>query len=194
MQILKNEIRERIKSSALYLFAEKGYKNTTISDVASKADISVGNIYNYYPTKKHLFSEMVPTDITGIFNDLLQKKFMKHGDAEFHSSDEIIHTLVRYRYQFIILMEMCDTPEYSNIKKDIINQFITLYHHYLFKKHKRRLDIEKYNQLLSTVYSNLLNSIMAICKENRSPEIISDLMEKILAYHLSGIRRITEML
>jgi AcrR family transcriptional regulator len=40
--------------SALKLFSKKGFYNTTISEISKNMGISVGNIYNYFPSKKSL--------------------------------------------------------------------------------------------------------------------------------------------
>jgi len=43
-----------IISSALKMFSKNGFYNTTVSDVAKSIDMSVGNIYNYFPSKNSL--------------------------------------------------------------------------------------------------------------------------------------------
>jgi len=52
------EIREEKKSliieTAIELFAEKGFHNTSISEIAKKAGISKGLMYNYYESKEDL--------------------------------------------------------------------------------------------------------------------------------------------
>ncbi|MEZ5083081.1 MAG: TetR/AcrR family transcriptional regulator [Bacteroidales bacterium] len=56
------EIRKKqIMDVAMYLFAEKGYSNTSISLIATKAKISKGLLYNYFTSKEdlliHIFEE-----------------------------------------------------------------------------------------------------------------------------------------
>jgi len=46
--------RNSIISSALKIFSKKGFYGTSISDIAKNIGISVGNIYNYFPSKKIL--------------------------------------------------------------------------------------------------------------------------------------------
>jgi len=46
--------RNNIILSALKLFSKKGFYNTTISEISKNMDISVGSIYNYFPSKKSL--------------------------------------------------------------------------------------------------------------------------------------------
>jgi AcrR family transcriptional regulator len=57
------EIRESRKSqimdAALELFADQGYTHTSISNIAAKAKISKGLIYNYYRSKDELLQEII---------------------------------------------------------------------------------------------------------------------------------------
>lgn len=57
------EIREerikKIREAALILFSSKGYHNTSISEVAQKADMSKGLMYNYYDSKEALLKAIV---------------------------------------------------------------------------------------------------------------------------------------
>ena len=60
---LFHEIREttkqKIVDAALELFAEAGFHTTSISQIASKAGISKGLMYNYFESKEELLKEIV---------------------------------------------------------------------------------------------------------------------------------------
>lgn len=56
---IRSEKKELIKAVALDLFAKEGYHATSISKIASKADISKGLLYNYYSSKEDLLKELV---------------------------------------------------------------------------------------------------------------------------------------
>jgi AcrR family transcriptional regulator len=47
----KRETRKRIFSAALQLFAEKGFEATTVGEIAERADVGKGTIFNYFPQK-----------------------------------------------------------------------------------------------------------------------------------------------
>ena len=55
----KEEKKELIMKTALNLFAEQGFYNTTIADIAKKMGMSVGNMYNYFPSKESLAKELL---------------------------------------------------------------------------------------------------------------------------------------
>lgn len=51
----KQQRIDLIMDAALEVFAEKGLKNATMEDVATKAELSKGAIYLYFKSKEHLF-------------------------------------------------------------------------------------------------------------------------------------------
>jgi AcrR family transcriptional regulator len=51
--------RELIRKNALQLFATEGYYAASIQDIAAKAGISKGLMYNYYESKEQLLKEIV---------------------------------------------------------------------------------------------------------------------------------------
>lgn len=52
-------LQDKLLTEARRLFMEKGYVQTELRDVAAAAGTSVGNIYNYYRSKPHLFLAVV---------------------------------------------------------------------------------------------------------------------------------------
>lgn len=60
---VRNESKAKIISTALELFAAKGYHNTSISAVAKAAGVSKGLTYNYFDSKEALLE----TILRGIF-------------------------------------------------------------------------------------------------------------------------------
>lgn len=63
MPRLKDRVVRRnqtsIEEAALRRFIRQGYFGTSIRDIAREAGVSIGNIYNYYPTKEALYVSLV---------------------------------------------------------------------------------------------------------------------------------------
>lgn len=51
----KRQTRETIAKTALRLFAERGYDEVTVAEVAVAADVAVTTVFNYFKTKEDLF-------------------------------------------------------------------------------------------------------------------------------------------
>ena len=51
----KEQTRRLIAETARRLFAERGFDEVTVADVASAADVAAKTVFNYFPTKEDLF-------------------------------------------------------------------------------------------------------------------------------------------
>ncbi len=47
----KQEARRRIYQAAVHLFIEKGFETTTVDEIADRADVAKGTVFNYFPHK-----------------------------------------------------------------------------------------------------------------------------------------------
>jgi AcrR family transcriptional regulator len=50
----KRERQERIFSAAIELINEKGFSETRMAEISERAELAVGTLYNYYPSKNDL--------------------------------------------------------------------------------------------------------------------------------------------
>ncbi len=55
----KEETRQKIIGVAMALFEEQGFEPTTMEQIADRADIARGTLYNYFPSKEAIISEYV---------------------------------------------------------------------------------------------------------------------------------------
>ena len=53
------EKRGRIEEAAKELFIKRGFHATSMRDIASAADTSLGNLYNYYRTKEDILESII---------------------------------------------------------------------------------------------------------------------------------------
>ena len=51
----KQQTRQQIFDTARRLFAERGFENVTVAEVARAANVSEVTVFNYFPTKEDLF-------------------------------------------------------------------------------------------------------------------------------------------
>lgn len=55
------DTKDLIVDSALRLFAERGYAETSMSSIAEEAGVSKGTLYLYFSSKEEMFREMMET-------------------------------------------------------------------------------------------------------------------------------------
>ena len=53
----KARTRRLIADTAARLFAQRGYEQVAVSDVAREAEVAEQTVYNYFPTKEHLVTD-----------------------------------------------------------------------------------------------------------------------------------------
>jgi AcrR family transcriptional regulator len=56
-ELKKARTRRLIADTAARLFAERGYENVAVSDVARAAEVSDQTVYNYFQSKEHLVTD-----------------------------------------------------------------------------------------------------------------------------------------
>lgn len=57
-EVIREASARKILMAALELFGTKGYDATSVSELASKAKVSKGLIYNYFQSKEHILQQL----------------------------------------------------------------------------------------------------------------------------------------
>ena len=56
-ELKKSRARRHIADTAARLFAERGYEQVSVTDVAREAEVAEQTVYNYFPTKEQLVTD-----------------------------------------------------------------------------------------------------------------------------------------
>ncbi|MBI1223309.1 MAG: TetR family transcriptional regulator [Bacteroidetes bacterium] len=64
---------QKIRDTALSLFGSEGYYNTSIRQIASKANVALGLLYSHYAGKEALLRDLFQTGINSIQNEFNQR-------------------------------------------------------------------------------------------------------------------------
>jgi len=79
---MKEAKKNQIIKTALKLFAERGFYNTTIADIAKEMGMSVGNMYNYFHNKESLAKELLIYTSKRLGDELKKINEMKISSKE----------------------------------------------------------------------------------------------------------------
>ena len=70
----KRRTREAIQAAALELFAEHGYRETTISDIAERADVAPRTVTVHFPAKEELLFDAEPFTLESLSGRLAARQ------------------------------------------------------------------------------------------------------------------------
>lgn len=62
--------KDVIEDAARELFITQGFHATSMRDIARRAEVSLGNVYNYYPTKESIFESIIDRYMQVVDNEL----------------------------------------------------------------------------------------------------------------------------
>ncbi|HZD12823.1 MAG TPA: TetR/AcrR family transcriptional regulator, partial [Candidatus Binatus sp.] len=91
----KEEARNRIVSIASQVFTEKGYRQSTMEDVAKKMGVSKGALYLYFASKEELFEAICRSEPNHL-RDILYSSFNQDRDPLESASEFFDKMMDRY--------------------------------------------------------------------------------------------------
>ena len=132
---IRNKSRENIEKIALELFAIKGYHATSVSQIAEKAGISKGLLYNYYKNKEQLLNSV----IMKVFDEIMRIiKMSEDLSAEKQIEQMIIQTIdhlkenITFWRLYLFLVHQSDvqlklTGIWEKMRDDYMGYFVKLF-------------------------------------------------------------------
>ena len=162
--------KPKISEIALHLFAERGYAAVSMRQIASKVGLQVGALYNYFPDKQTILSELLISHMENLLQTWHGLKLPERPDKllEFFVEFHIEYHLNRPEEVFIAYMELRNlTPKN-------------------FKKIEKLRN--KYELILSKILSDGANKKIFSCEETKiaSLAIIGMLKEVNTWYKKDG--------
>jgi AcrR family transcriptional regulator len=118
-KLSESVIREKmdtIENAARELFIKQGFHATSMRDISKRAEVSLGNLYNYYATKDSIFESLIDGYVTVIEEEL--KQILSEIDEPMEPSNlrklgESVGRLVNEHSDFWLLMYI-DVLEFQN--------------------------------------------------------------------------------
>jgi len=196
MQVLKDNVKEKIYQAAIEEFYKKGFLKTKMQDIAKKAGISVGLTYSYYNNKEDLFAAIVEP----IYKEIIQsveneeKRDLEIGDPAnlFEKESAFILQLLRQKREiFLILVDCSKGTRFKKAAEQIIG---------VTKEHiKRQLSPKVNGQIFKIdevfyhiLANNFIEGLLEIArhyKGNKWAENMLKLLTHQFFYGVSGFHR-----
>ena len=141
--------KPKISKIALNLFAERGYAAVSMRQIAAKVGLQVGALYNYFPDKQTILSELLINHMENLLQTWQKQKLPNKADKllEFFVDFHIEYHLNRPEEVFIAYMEL------RNLNPDN------------FKKIEKLRN--KYELILSEILADGVNKNLFSCEETK---------------------------
>jgi AcrR family transcriptional regulator len=108
--------KDVIEAAACELFITQGFHAASMRDIAKGAEVSLGNLYNYYPTKEAIFESIINGYVT-VIDDQLKSIFAQIDEPlepeNLRRLGEMAGKLVNEHSDFWLLMYI-DVLEFQN--------------------------------------------------------------------------------
>ncbi|HEY9061009.1 MAG TPA: TetR/AcrR family transcriptional regulator [Pseudobacteroides sp.] len=92
--------QQKIVEVAIKMFAEKGYSNTSTSEIAKAAGVAEGTIFRHYGTKENLLMCVIMPFLKDLI-PVIAKEFVDDISKSADSFEVFIRAVVKNRFEFI---------------------------------------------------------------------------------------------
>ena len=103
-----------IRSAALELFFERGYRRTSMAGVANHAGLSRDRVRMYYSSKAQLFDALIPSDLAGRLDARLRQWIQTDDPA---MENRLVALLQERRLQIVLAVGKSDGSAYEDLAK-----------------------------------------------------------------------------
>ncbi|MEE9431789.1 MAG: TetR/AcrR family transcriptional regulator [Melioribacteraceae bacterium] len=123
---IRKNTRHSILENALELFAEKGFKGTSISDIAKAAGVSKGLTYNYFKSKNDLMFA-----VFSLLEEKMGEAFFEMEKVE--DSFKKLKTMINLMFKFLkedekfwqLYMNFTFQPEVQTVASEFMTEFLS---------------------------------------------------------------------
>ena len=198
MQILKDDVRDRIVESAKNEFLEKGIDKASMRNIAAGSNMTVGNLYRYFKNKEELNNFIVGETLEEI--DKLVRRSSKNTvsinseemdidltvqqyiDVLDGLADELVDIYRKHRVEFNILMM------HSKLNDSITDWFAGLIEH-IIKSHYDLDEFKEQIRVLSHGYAvSVFSGIRDMFRNSKlSSESLKDVLKIYFRSYVSNL-------
>jgi len=119
-KVIRKERKQSIMDTALQLFAENGFENTSIANIAKHAGISQGLVYSYFESKDDLLYQILSSGIQKIEADLSPEMSMEDFLA---SVDKILSHILENKQFFKLYNILSMQPKVTQRLGNLANEY-----------------------------------------------------------------------
>ncbi|MBU5442144.1 TetR/AcrR family transcriptional regulator [Paenibacillus sp. MSJ-34] len=200
MQVLKDEIRNKIRLAALKEFKKEGYTKTSMQKIAVTAGVAIGNIYRYYKNKDELFDELVQpvyeryeANMAEMRHKLNLSYVKDTHDVMKHFSNieaTLIELFKTFTAEMSIIFIRSEGTKYSHVKTDLIELAFSVVESMILKA-RRSETLTEYEAAVAKMFSSsLIEGMCLILRDSEEGDSFNKLMDQLLGMYSNGLHSI----
>jgi AcrR family transcriptional regulator len=169
-QLLSRKEKERsfrrnaIVGAAVGIFAKKGYRDTTLDEIAMESEFGKGTIYNYFKSKEDIYSYIVDNVSLNLY------EIIKQAEAETKNTRDFIAA-----YSRLLINYCCEN-------KDAFIMFVREAAHFttdIFITDRRKLD-KRHKQVKSLLVKKIADGLTNKEIKNFDPQKLATVYENLI--------------
>ncbi|HPL53714.1 MAG TPA: TetR/AcrR family transcriptional regulator [Bacillota bacterium] len=193
MQVLKDEMRNRIYEAAIKEFSEKGFVKASMRDIAVGAGMTVGNLYRYFEGKEALFYAVIGPAYDCLM-ELVEKSVemvKQRFDTSFFEflSEQILKISKEHKIELLILFEGSGGTKYESIKEEIVSIVEDFLKGDFLRKFKGADVRIEDTYLLRVIAVGFVEGMTMINKKYEDAEKLKKVASQFIAFYFSDIRK-----
>lgn len=114
----KKIYRDKILATSKEVFTSQGFENTTIEQIAEKAGIGIGTVYNYFKSKEELYILSMAEDIETNIEDNLEDIEYTEGDVSEIVAEAILKRIKKMNWVNKKIWKIAFPIIFSSMKSD----------------------------------------------------------------------------
>lgn len=195
MQVLKKDKKKELLFFAKQEFLEHGFKDASMRTIAKNAEVSLGNIYNYFKNKDEIFNEVLSVVI-----NQLEKTYNLWQDDYFFDLNNInnqrigrlkllysVRFIKKYRDELNLLIFKSYGASLYNYKDHWIDECTKASLHWINKYNQiHHKNVEASEFFIHYLNSAFVNFISELLMHNISEEDMKKHLAEYFTFYSSG--------
>ena len=186
MQVLKEEVRERILAAAVQVFYEKDFRSAKMQDIARLADVSASLLYSYFENKEKLFGAVVssvPFDFDHVAHE--EESLLEGTPSERYliAAEGPLLGMLAHHKLLVILVDKSQGTVYEHAKDDFVES-IERHIRYMVNE---RAPLRYPNLLAHVLASNFVESLMEVARHYSNEDEARDMLALIAQCYYEGV-------
>lgn len=200
-QVLKDEVRERIRKAALGVFAERGFRGATMPEIARRAGVAPANLYRYYDDKDALFAAVVPDDLARRHDELLARSVRSlaslagappTGTTE--ANEALLVFWVENRHAVVLLLDRGADTRYARYGERFVEKLVALSVGEIHAAYPDLRMSPEAKKTLTIIFDNTRRAIASILASTRDEARVREAIAGFRSYQMAGLAAFVQWL